>query len=127
MEQRDMTEREYTDEEVIKALECCINDNCDNCPDTFGNCEHNAMRNALDLINRQKAEIDILVRKHDTLLDEIADKQAEIENLQKINAKLFRDFQCAEELISDTHDKMLHLIPRLKFIKQYIHKGEKAK
>lgn len=49
-----------TDNEIIKALECCINDDCDNCPDTFGNCEHNAMRNALDLINRQKAEIERL-------------------------------------------------------------------
>ena len=82
MEQREMTERKFTDEEVIKALECCINDNCDNCPDTFGNCEHNAMRNALDLIKRQKAEIDILVRKHDTLLDELADKQAKIKKVK---------------------------------------------
>ena len=49
-----------TDNEITKALECCINDDCDNCPDTFGNCEHNAMRNALDLINRQKAEIERL-------------------------------------------------------------------
>lgn len=48
------------DNEIIKALECCIKDDCDNCPDTFGNCEHNAMRNALDLINRQKAEIERL-------------------------------------------------------------------
>ena len=48
------------DKEIIKALECCINDDCDNCPDTFGNCEHNAMRNALDLINRQKASIENL-------------------------------------------------------------------
>ena len=49
-----------TDNEIVKALECCIKDDCDNCPDTFGNCEHNAMRNALDLINRQKAEIEML-------------------------------------------------------------------
>lgn len=49
-----------TDNEIIKALECCMDDDCDNCPDTFGNCEHNAMRNALDLINRQKAEIERL-------------------------------------------------------------------
>ena len=45
-----------TDNELIKALECCINDDCDNCPDTFGNCEHNAMRNARDLIIRLQAE-----------------------------------------------------------------------
>lgn len=48
------------DNEIIKALKCCINDDCDNCPDTFGNCEHNVMRNALDLIKRQQAEIERL-------------------------------------------------------------------
>ena len=52
-----------TDNEIIKALECCINDDCDNCPDTFGNCEHNAMRNALDLIKRLQAKIERLKEK----------------------------------------------------------------
>ena len=58
-----------TDNEIIKALECCINDDCDNCPDTFGNCEHNAMRNALDLINRQKADIGRLQKINDSFTD----------------------------------------------------------
>lgn len=52
-----------SDNEIKKALECCINDDCDNCPDTFGNCEHNAMRNALDLINRQQAEIEKFTKR----------------------------------------------------------------
>lgn len=52
--------KKLTDEEIIKAVECCINDDCDNCPDTFGNCEHNAMRNAFDLIKRKDAEIERL-------------------------------------------------------------------
>ena len=39
---------------------------------------------AFDEINRQKAEIDILIRKKDALRDEIAEQQAEIERLQKI-------------------------------------------
>lgn len=59
-----------TDNEIIKALECCINDDCDNCPDTFGNCEHNAMRNALDLINRQKAEIERLTKANERFAEE---------------------------------------------------------
>ena len=61
-----------TDEQIIKALECCINDDCDNCHDTFGNCEHNAMRNALDLINRQKAEIERLQNILLKFMDEVA-------------------------------------------------------
>ena len=72
-----------TDNEIIKALECCMKDDCDNCPNGFGNCEHNLAEASLDLINRQKAEIDILIRKHDVLLDEISEQQAEIERLKK--------------------------------------------
>lgn len=65
-----MTERKFTDEEVIEALECRM--------------PHDKVCiEAYDLINRQKAEIDILVRKHDTLLDEIAEKDAEIKSLTK--------------------------------------------
>ena len=85
-----MTERKFTDEEVIKALECCSKDNvkdCDACPyedmETKTYCVNELIKDALDLINRQKAEIDILIRKHDTLLDEIAEKQAQIERLRE--------------------------------------------
>ena len=56
-----------TDKEIIKALKCCINYDCDNCPDTFGNCEHNAMRNALDIINRQQEEIERLKIENQSL------------------------------------------------------------
>lgn len=83
-----MTERKYTAAEVIKALECCSKDNvkdCDVCPyvdiETKTYCVNELIKDTLDLINRQKAEIDILIRKHDTLLDEIAEKDAEIERL----------------------------------------------
>ena len=47
-----------TDEQIIKALECCFVDDCDNCPCTFGNCEQNLLNGTIDLINRQKAEIE---------------------------------------------------------------------
>lgn len=54
---------DYTDDEIIKALECCINDNCNDCPETFGNCELTTMRNALDLLKRQRATIERLQKK----------------------------------------------------------------
>ena len=63
------------EEQTIKALECCINDDCDNCPDSFGNCEHNAMKNALNLINfynekikNMQEEIDRFQRLDETAL-----------------------------------------------------------
>ena len=46
------------EKEIIQALECCSKDDCDNCPNTFGNCYANLAGEALDLINRHKAEID---------------------------------------------------------------------
>lgn len=64
---------DYTDDEIIKTLECCINDNCSNCPETFGNCELTAMRNALDLLKRQKATIERLEDKLDTIKQELVE------------------------------------------------------
>ena len=47
-----------TDKDLIKALECCNKDDCDNCP-YKRNCK-NVMCDVLDLINRQQAEIERL-------------------------------------------------------------------
>ena len=42
---------------------------------------------AVQWLNRQKTEIDILIRKKETLRDEIAEQQAEIERLHERIAK----------------------------------------
>ena len=52
-----------TDSEIIKALECCIDGYCRGC--MYGEtllmtCKDDLMREALALINRQKAEIERL-------------------------------------------------------------------
>lgn len=54
-----------TDEQIIKALECCIKptSDCDNCPLYIrgdGDCIDKAKQGALDIINRQQAEIERL-------------------------------------------------------------------
>ena len=49
-----------TDKETIKGLECCEKDDCDNCPNDFGNCYANLAGYALALINRQQAEVERL-------------------------------------------------------------------
>ena len=98
-----MTERKFTDEEVIKALATVSygGHSCGKCKfkqyktingdDRCGLKGCNICRLALDLIDRQKAEIDILVRKHDTLLDEIAGYQAEIESLKTLLKKKYAE------------------------------------
>ena len=53
-----------TDNEIIKALECCIvYENCDGCPcaeDNSQYCLKATCKNALDLIKRQKEELESL-------------------------------------------------------------------
>lgn len=56
-----MTDKKFTDEEIIKALECHINaEDCVGC-EMFGWCDEIILTElVLDLINRQKAEIEEL-------------------------------------------------------------------
>ena len=58
-----MTDKKFTDEEIKKALECCKKDDCDNCPNNFGNCYANLAWYALNLINRYEAQIDRLMKE----------------------------------------------------------------
>ena len=56
MEVKKMTERE-----IIKALECCKDNNCHECP--IKGCTEDIFVEALDLIDRQKAEIERLKKE----------------------------------------------------------------
>ena len=78
-----------TDEHIIKALEICnsLHLRCGNgCPyyevpyKDGKRCSEMMIDDTLDLINRQKAEIDILIRKKDALRDEIAEQKAKLKN-----------------------------------------------
>ena len=62
-----MAEHKFTDEEIIKALECCaVIGGCVNCKMIDRNgagddlCTQILLRNALDLINRQREEIEVI-------------------------------------------------------------------
>ena len=85
-----------TDEQIIKALGFCSSEHLgceDGCPYTAREykgdlCSIHLKKDALALINRQKTEIDILIRKKEALRDEIAELQAEIERLRAENNAL---------------------------------------
>lgn len=49
-----------TDNEIIKALECCMTDTCSECPFTFAGCIDTLPKEAIKLIKRQQAEIERL-------------------------------------------------------------------
>ena len=73
------------DDVIIKSFEkCFIEQYCEGCPlVNLNNCTKVLGQGILDLIDRQKAEIDILIRKKEALRDEIAEQQTEIERLKK--------------------------------------------
>lgn len=79
-----------TDNEIIKALECCTTKgkSCKDCP-AFAGVDRSDCKKfflgALNLIARQKAEIEALIAGQETLQKYIAEKNAEIE---KLNEKL---------------------------------------
>lgn len=77
-----------TDNEIIKALECCVASNCGDCP-IFNNkeirivpgrCVQTLEKNALDLINRQQADKEALINGQESLQKYIA----ELENAKRI-------------------------------------------
>lgn len=53
------------DNEIIKALECCGRESCLGCPYRDGKCHQGnpMIRDALDLITRQQAEIERLKKE----------------------------------------------------------------
>ena len=101
-----------TDTEIIKALECCAYGHkcCDVCPydDNGFFCSDKMKKDAIDLINRQKTEIDILIRKKETLKDEIAELQAENERWKR----LFNSLN--DEMVYAKIDATKYYLERLK-------------
>lgn len=76
------------DNEIIKALECCTSScreiKCNSCP-AFVGCRCTLKsKMLLDLINRQKAEIERLQSMNQAKLDMIHDIRAEIERLKGV-------------------------------------------
>lgn len=63
-----MSDKKLTDEEIIKALECHINaEDCVGC-EMFGRCDEIILTKlVLDLINRQKSEIERLNKQMEWL------------------------------------------------------------
>lgn len=91
-----------TDNEIIKALKCFYGKevSCKDCAyktNAFA-CITNVARDAIDLINRQQAEIERLKAMNQSKLDTIHDLQTEIESLKIEN----------ESLRSAAHSYKLH-------------------
>ena len=102
--------KKLTDNEIIKALECCtnprVNEKCprskfvDICND---GCIHLLMKQALNLINRQKAEFNELQHK-------IMSCNTEIERLELDNVH-WNDWEVKCRAINEFAEKLPEIIP----------------
>lgn len=106
-------EPRMTDEQIIKALECCKDLKCSECPLFMTDCDVKLCQEAIDIINRQKAEIekknieiDILISKKDMLQDENSELMAEVESLKEAlkDLKIQMSYMVNPNSIGDRHE-----------------------
>ena len=117
-----MTDKKFTDEEIVRNYEWCIgctSDRCRECTmDEQGFCEEELQDLVLDLINRQKSEIERLKTENKIYIDanqvigyqrdqrdkEIDELQKQIDGLDvrenKIKSEAYKEF--AERLKKET-------------------------
>lgn len=90
-----MTDKKFTDEEIIRNYEWCIgctSDRCRECTmDEEGFCEEELQDLVLDLIKRQKTEIERLKSMNQAKLDCIHNLQKENEILSRNADTAFQD------------------------------------
>lgn len=105
-----------TDTEIIKALECCQSEDADMCKIcpfhsyTHSGCWYEMHKDALDLINRQKAEIERLkgwqdllkAEKHSLIKAEAVKEFADKVLLYIPNIEGDTTIKCVEEAIKQT-------------------------
>ena len=112
-----------SDEDIVKALECCIKDDydkirnalCAKCPYCKNtNCKFLLQRDTLDLINRLKADKEALIKGQESLMkciakkkETIAELDAEVEELSYRNKELLKD-------VHYYHDSKIDSIKRAK-------------
>lgn len=133
-----MTDK-MTDNEIMQALECLAyhkecpeSEECQYYMDNRNICDNVSLaKDALDLINRQNAEIakkdteiGILIRKKEALRDEIAEQQSEIDRLKESNKRLSGQMgslihhletaksEAYEELADKLHDNFISKVQK---------------
>ena len=87
-----------SDNEIIKALECCIDCDCKNCPcqTENGHCMEIDETLILDLINRQKAEIEKLKKRFDMSCKELSRRREINSRICELNKNLLTERKTAK-------------------------------
>lgn len=103
-----------TDEQIIKALECCKDGECrcKECPYGVSECltEDDVsiiLKDAFDLINRQKAEIERLKKEKQDIKDKYDCQQTVYCDLSYIIKEKCKELELAnaDKVIAETHEK----------------------
>lgn len=96
---------DFTKEDIIKAMECCIEDNCDDCPCSFGNCYTNLIREALYIINTELEQFANVGKMYSEVRAEAIKEFAE--RLKKAKASSTLDSRiCTTEMIDSLVKEM---------------------
>ncbi len=98
-----------TDSEIIKALECCIDCDCKNCPcqTEDGHCMEKDDALILDLINRQKAEIERLEKRLDMSRKELSRRRERCIQNSELNLKLLSELKIVKsEVIREFAERL---------------------
>lgn len=98
-----------TEKEIIKSIEICLHDatskSCTKCPfqKYGGKCTNEMFRNALNLINRQKGEIEELTEKHHNECRQIAEYDDDLNALRYIVKdlliRIWADYATASKVV----------------------------
>ena len=108
-----MTDNEIINK-IIKALECCLLSNeqqesrCEDCPMEVSHaiCQELLAFYALDLIKRQKAEIEGLSIQLEVTRDNLGDTREELQNLEVLNESLGKDVDVKLKYIYELENRI---------------------
>lgn len=113
-----MADIKFTDEEIVKALERCIECNrrqipsCDGCllEKYYPNCDDELEVMCLDLINRQKEKIDAYACINHLLEQDIADRDEMLkQKVEVVYADFMKDYECLKEELDGVYKELAEL------------------
>ena len=108
-----------TDNEIIKALECCGDENnCAECPlkgtrfEFDRSCSNELMKASAELIKSLKAEKEVIISGQEILLKHISSQNEEIDELQHKMFETKIDVVKALQMIKETRNEFGKLFKR---------------
>lgn len=119
-----------TDNEIIKALECCRDCNCKECPcykviDGEMRCTEIDEKEILDLINRQKAEVEALYEINAKSDEEISELRKELLKRQNLEESFINSTKQFDKRLEKTV-KLERAEAIKEFAKMLIDKAQKG-